>query len=495
MDYHHSCDKKHIMTRRLPWASALALLAACGRIAHPPAVPASFHIEQHELGIDPDGSARWLLTARFYDARHRPLRVLSGTNVDWRSPDGEVQWQNRMRFGQPSAIVKTTRAGLLHADIRVTEPQLGAVELVTDTRRWNVPRTVAQALGPHAVQLGWFPRADGRTTIVRDDETTHETRRFVTTAPSSFRDISVRPAHRYRYDVRTPSSHADLVVTTPSALRASIGAVRGIGMWLSFSNNPIDPDYAGRWHTSKIVALAARAHLRFVELRLAYGAFFEITPDVKANVDALIDGLASHGIATIAWSVPRNTSFDDLAASIAAASYRTQLGTPIAGLAVDLERGSDFMSGAGNGVAALWQYAQSLREALGPRYPIVATVEDPYFGHLDNAAYPYDRIASYASALQPMSYWRMMERRPTTPAQVRRLLPAAVARLRALAGHPVPVSLGGQTAAQGPNGHPPAAEIGAAVAAAKASGALGICFFDFAGTTPAQWHTLAKLKY
>jgi hypothetical protein len=170
----------------------------------------------------------------------------------------------------------------------------------------------------------------------------------------------------------------------------------GKGMWFSFTTNPLDASDYHKLDPHAIVAQAVHAGLHYVELRTAYGGFFEITPEAKPTIDAIVDGLAAHGIGTIAWTVPRDAGFDDLSQSVRSAYYRTANGTYVAGLAVDLERGDEFMGGAPQGPSALWQYIAYVRAALGPRALIIATVEDPYLEHLTQAAYPYAQIAGSA---------------------------------------------------------------------------------------------------
>jgi hypothetical protein len=177
------------------------------------------------------------------------------------------------------------------------------------------------------------------------------------------------------------------------------------------------------------------------------------------------------------------------------AFYRTAKGTPLTGLAVDLERGDEFMGADPQKLNALWLYMQRLRAALGPKYLLVSTVEDPYLEHLDLAKYPYRQIANYSNVLQPMAYWRMMRRTPTTPAQVKTLLRASYDKLIALSGRRLPVSMGGQTTAEGRNGYPPADEINASLEVSKDVGAIGECFFAWDGTQPYQWDALAAYRW
>jgi hypothetical protein len=451
------------------------------------------------LGFDPDGNALWLLVARFLDAQGKPTRIMGGSDLDWLSRDGYVQWQTRLRFGQPAAILKTHHDGPLTIVVRSNTPKLGSVTLRTDTRAWRGPRVVAQALGPHVIQVGWFPQENSLARVVRVDTLGRRAIMSVIAGPSyTYRDTSVEPGARYRYVLYRsdhPPVKTALVTALPFPPRTSVAAASGKAMWLFFTVNPVDPLYYKHLDPQAMVEQAVRAGLHYVELRTAYGAYWEITPEAKPTIDAIIDGLAAHGIGTIGWTVPRDTTFEDLQASVRTAYYRTAKGTRLMGLAVDLERGDEFMGGDPQKLDALWRYMQHLREALGPKYLLVSTVEDPYLEHLDNAKYPFRQIANFSDVLQPMAYWRMMRRTPTTPDQVKVLLRASYDKLRSLSGRRLPVSIGGQTSPVGRNGAPPGEEITASLDAAKAAGAIGECFFDWNGTLPFQWDALAGYRW
>ncbi len=456
-------------------------------------------IESRPLNFDPDGNANWLVATHFFDAQGNPTRIMANSDLDWISRDGYVQWQTRMRYGQPSAILKTHREGPLVMTVRANSPPLGSVTVATDTRTWQGPRVVAQALGPHALQIGWFPEEPKLARIIRIDQQDRRSTVAVIRGPSSsFRDATVEPGQRYRYELYRSASRplGLLPVAVPAEPPSTaVENASGKAMWLYFTTNPIDDIYYAHLDPQTIVDLAVRSGLHYVELRTAYGAYWEVSPEAKPTIDAIIDGLAAHGIGTIGWTVPRDNTFEDLQASVQTAYYRTAKGTPLTGLAIDLERGDEFMGGDPAGLSALWQYVRSLREALGPHYLLVSTVEDAYFEHLDNRTYPFALIAQYSDVLQPMAYWRMMRRTPTTPAQVRTFLRASYVKLLAESRRKVAVSVGGQTAAEGPNGYPPADEITASLEASKSVGAIGECFFDWDGTQPYQWQAIANYTW
>lgn len=455
-------------------------------------------VESRPLGFDPDGKARWLVVARYWDAQDKATRVMGGGNVDWTSPDGFVQWQTRLRYGQPSAILYATHRGVLTMNAHSTLPTFAPVVVRTSTRTWRGARVVATALGPHAVQVGWFPQERKLARVVRlNADGTGRTLSVIAGPSSSYRDTSVLPDRTYRYILyRAGYAPVTLSATTPRAPpQTSVANASGKAMWLYFTGNPVDNIYFKNLNPHEIVAQAVRAHLHYIELRTAYGAYWEITPEAKPVIDAIIDGLAAHGIGTIGWTVPRDTLFDDVATTVRTAYYRTSKGTPLTGVAIDVERGDEFLGDDPQGLDALWKYAQSVRQALGSSYLIAANVEDPYLEHLDNKKYPFPQIARFTSVLQPMSYWRMMRRHPTTAAQVRVLLKGSYDRLRYLSHSNQPISIGGQTAAEGRNGYPPADEITASLEISKRLGAIGEIFFAWDGTQPYQWHAISQYAW
>lgn len=489
--------------------TALAYLAGIARITPiAAAVPGPVYwgkpavrmtVESRPLGFDPDGNARWLVVAHYWDADNHPTRVMAGGNVDWTSADGYVQWQTRLRYGQPAAILKTHKYGVLTLVVHSTAPAFAPIALHTDTRSWHGSRVVAAALGPHLVQIGWFPLESTVARLGRIDGTgARKTIAIIAGGSSTYRDSTVAPGKHYRYVLYR--AHRPPVVLgpvlTPNAPPATaVHNASGIAMWLYFTANPLDALYFKHLNPRKIIAQAVRAHLHYVELRTAYGAYWEVTPEAKPTIDAIIDGLAAHGIGTIGWTVPRDATFEDLQASVRTAYYRTAKGTRFTGLAVDLERGDEFMGGAPEKLDALWIYMQRLRDALGKKYLLVSTIEDPYLEHLNNVKYPYPQIARFSDVLQPMSYWRMMRRKPTTPAQVKVLLKGSFDRVRYLSHSTLPISIGGQTDAEGRNGYPPADEITASLEISKRLGAIGECFFAWDGTQPYQWEAMSDFRW
>jgi hypothetical protein len=460
---------------------------------------ASVRVETRILGISPDGYARWLAIAHFYDARGKPTLILANSNLDWIPSTGEAQWQNRMRYGQPAAIVSVDRDGPIALTVHPTLPKLKSVVVRTDTRRWRVPRVAAGAIGPHLVQVGWFPYSSVPVRVTRVDERGRRSQLAFLGGGSSYRDDTVVPGETYRYEVARQGAAAMRTgpVRVPRSLpRTAVANAAGSGAWLFYTTDPIDGEYYARLDPGAIVRQAVAAHLHYVELRVAYGEFFEITEEAKPTIDAIVDGLEARGVGVIAWVVPRQVSYWDLRTAVEAAEYRTVNGRHFTGLAIDAERGRDFMGDGPKAFSALGEYLRLVRKAVGPRYLLIATVEDPFFEHLSNATYPYRAIARAASVLQPMAYWRMMRREPPkSAAQVETEMRDSYDELIRVAGRSMPVSLGGQTSAITATGYPPASEIRASMEAGKRAGAIGEAFFAWNDTLPQQWNAIGGFSW
>lgn len=472
--------------------------------ADPPVVqwrgaPATaFTLAVEPLGVSPDGQAQALVRVRFSDAHGAPASARHGTDFDWYPSRGSAQWQTGLRYGGPAAIVSLDEDGPVRVRVVARRPALGERTIEFDPRGWTGPRVVARAVGPHLVRVGWFPRAARGVRIERlaPDGTPAAAALAHDPAVSHWDDESVAPGRTVRYRVSRPGAPAQVVsaAVPPELPPSTLDAVRGKGAWLAFSGDPLDDDGFAKLEPERIVATAKAAGLRYVELRLAYGAFDESTPAAKATIDRLIDGLDSAGIAVVGWTVPRAAAFDDLARNVAVAAYRTPAGHRITGLAVDVERGEEFMGAGPSGYAALRSYLRELRAAVGPRVLLAANVEDPFLERLDERSYPYAEIAAAADVLQPMTYWRMLG--PWDSAEkTARAVTGSLEKLRALAGPRVALALGAQTAPLSARGAPPADELRAGIEAGRRLGAIGVLFYDWSGTAPEQWQAIADASW
>lgn len=483
---------------------------------------AHLSLDVRSLGVTPDGAARFLARALFTDKRGRRTTPLKGGNVAFTSSRGEAQWQTRLRFDAPSVIVSVTEEGPLTIDAS-TDEEIGSLSagVTIEARQSARPprarhrkrhslsvqdldsgktsgRIVGAALGPHLVQIGWFPRQlVGTTSVVRFGPEGSRTVGLVGSPSSTYRDATVVPGVQYRYRIaRKGYASDDVTIVVPTELRiASLKAVAGKGMWLTFSPDSRDDDAYSALNPKAIVDRAVSAGVRFIELRTAYGAYWEITPPAQRVIDELIDRAAEQDIGIIGWTVPRSATFDDLAVSVATAAYSTPRGNHFSGLAIDLERGESFMGEGSRGYAALIDYPRLLRAAVGPGYPLIATIEDPYVEHLTNKQYPYAAIASDVDVLQPMVYWSALSNVRLSPAEVRTAIARAYNTTLRAARRRIGINIGGQTTPLGASGAPLPEEITASLEASRKLGALGETFFAWNGTLDRQWEAIARYRW
>jgi len=460
---------------------------------------ASFALDVQPLDVSPDGDARALVRVVLRDASGAIVRLRRGADFDFFSTPGSAQWQTRLRYGGPAAIVSVRGDGPVAVRVVANRPkELGTQLASFDTRAWHVPRTVAAAVGPHVVRVGWFPQErGGAVRVYRVDARGARALAATLRAPSSsWDDDTVEPGRVARYAVVRPHGATAFVHANvpPQLADSTVDAIRGKSAWLAFSADPLDDASYTKLDVDGIADTAARAGLRSIELRLAYGAFDEVTPPAKATIDRLIDGLAARHVAVIGWTVPRTIAYDDLARDVAVAAYRTPNGNRITGLAIDVERGAEFMGDGPTGYAALRDYVSAVRRAVGAHVLLIATIEDPYLEHLDQSKVPYREIARDADVLQPMTYWRMLGPWDSIP-KVQAAVAGSVALVHRLAQRDVPIDVGAQTGVLSKRGAPPGDELAAAIDASRRAGAIGITFYDWTGTGPEQWDAIAKASW
>jgi hypothetical protein len=266
--------------------------------------------------------------------------------------------------------------------------------------------------------------------------------------------------------------------------RSIVEPLQGTGMWFVLDSREHGPAAAAR------VAAAARAsglsHL-YVEVATTRGGFFgarwldELLPAARAANLAVIGS-----VYTCLDDVPA-----DLALALEVARYRTPSGLALDGLTADIEETLI----AGN----IQGFGELLRHHLGDDYLLVATVYPPESWSAPR--YPWRALAASWNAVAPMAYWRQMESRAFTAAEVYDYTWRMVTGVRTLAERPdLPVEMLGQLFEMGHprllGPDPPGAdEILAAATAARDAGAVGISFFDWTRATPAHWEALAAFRW
>jgi hypothetical protein len=388
-------------------------------------------------------------------------------------------------------------AGLISAQLTLDPPQTS----------FSSFGAAAEPVGPHLIDVGWTRLADSAGVIeykifrraAGDDKGVLVG--SVSPDGRTWHDDSVRPTTAYTYTVvaatsdGATSASTDFVATPPIMPATSVDAISGKGMFLFFSPSDLDPNGYTHFDPDAIVARAKSAGIRHIELRLARGTFVEAQSDAaRAWLDSLIDKASAAGIDLIAWQVPRRATSADAATAVAIARYHTAAGNGFDGLALDIEDGDAYMGYGSAAKQRMVDQIEMVREAVGPDYLIVATVMSPVLTHWTNERYPYDRIAPYASVLQPMEYWHHFytsTHHAYTQDEVTQACADSVAATQDLAGRQVPVNVAAQSEDLGSTGSPTPDEIQWCLAGAKSAGALGDTFFDWQGTDDPNWAAIA----
>jgi hypothetical protein len=480
----------------------------------PAPAPNSFRITSTSWRLTPDGSWTALVQGHFADSSGSDLQLVHA-QVTWSVSAGEALDQVRWTYFDPATLVTLQESRQVTVTGKPENPQnrTATLSLAAPPDDAASLACVARTVGPHLVNVGWTPLAAsvGVTAFrVYRRESHASLGRLIASLSANahaYHDDGVWPRHRYRYTVVALSAadeplraRSNAVETTDEMASTSLRSISGKGMFLYFDPDAADPEHGYPvYDISAVMEKAAAAGIRNIELRMAYGSFFEASnPGARAWLDRFIDASAAAGVRLLAWEVPRRATTPEISEAVAIARYRTSSGNGFSGSALDIENGDDYM---GDGVAAkqgMVDYIHQVRQAVGRYYLVIATVVSPRLTHWTNAQYPYARIAPYASVLQPMEYWHYFyETSHHVYARdgVSNAVAGAVTLTKQLAGRDVPVNVAGQSDDLGGTGVPSPDEIGWSLAAAKHAGAIGEMFFDWRGTPADRWPAIGAFAW
>lgn len=272
----------------------------------------------------------------------------------------------------------------------------------------------------------------------------------------------------------------------PGGRATPVAAVSGKGMWVTLG--PIaqsDPD--------AILDACRRSGLTHLYLEAA------ISPlgfHGRGAVGPLIDAAHRRHVSVIAWVYPYLYDIaSDVSLTRAVADFRTRAGNRFDGIAADLERNVT--------LSAVRAYSQIVRAYLGLRYLLVGVTYPPQSW----PRYPFPEVARDFDVLAPMDYWH--ETRTSRGLDFGglaygreygyRYARDSVAGIRAL-GVTTPLAPIGQVFDDfgrmelGPYA-PSDAEIRGFLEGAKASGAIGVSFFQWMTATVAEWRAIRAFRF
>ena len=464
-------------------------------------------------------AAPWVLTADGTWTTVASFSLPSGNGArtfgaTYSSDDADVVPLDANARQAPGAIVTVGYAARpIQVTGATTDDAIGQLSLAIAPPPSDAPSfaAVAQMVGPHLVDVGWAPLDPSLGVVQYKVYRRQAGARHgglvgaVSPGGQSWHDDSVAPARAYKYTVVATlpngalSASTAFVTTPPEMPETSLSAVSGKGMFLYFSPNTADGNGYDKYDPAAVIAKAASSGISHIEVRMARGTFFEGANDgARAWLDALLDRAAAAGIKLIAWQVPRRATSADAAQAVAAARYESAAGNGFAGLALDIEDGDNYMGRGEIAKQRMVDEIELVRAAVGPDYLLVATVMSPALTHWTNQRYPFDRIAPYATVMQPMEYWHHFyssSHHAYTQDEVSSACADSVSLTRTLAGRDIPINVAGQSDDLGTTGPPSGDEIGWCLAGAKSAGAIGQTFFDWRGTTDDNWSAIAGFAW
>jgi hypothetical protein len=196
-------------------------------------------------------------------------------------------------------------------------------------------------------------------------------------------------------------------------------------------------------------------------------------------LDHLLPAAHAAGIQVFGWDFPRLAPWeDDVSRAVSIISYRTPGKQRLDGFSADIETQSE---GTRISAPAAEAYGQALRAAVGPGYPLVATVPRPSPAR---STFPYAQVVASFDAIAPMVYW--LNRQPDTD------VAGAITDL-AQFGKPIfPIGQAYDGAPEGGRrGVPSRDELLRFAAMAAEKGAAGISFWSWQAADQQAWDAIS----
>lgn len=275
-----------------------------------------------------------------------------------------------------------------------------------------------------------------------------------------------------------PTTTAPPPVTTaappppPAPIALPLVVPTGKGMWI------YQPEFAEGGDPNAIVARAVASGLTHLYVRTGSSIDgFDAAP----FLDALLPVAHASGVRIIGWDFPY---LDDPAADVARAAavvgYVTPSGDRLDGFSADIETPAEKVALTAESAAA---YGSMLRDAVGPAYPLIATVPRP--SPQRQATYPYAEVTAAFDAIAPMVYWI-----DAAPDQT---VAEAVDYLAAFGKPVLPVGQAYDGSMEGgPPGTPTPGDIDAFISTAKAHGAAGVSFWSWQHASDDTWSVITS---
>ena len=202
-----------------------------------------------------------------------------------------------------------------------------------------------------------------------------------------------RPAERDTPSTTQAAANADVApppaAPAPPTIRGALPV--GKGMWLYV------PEQIEGGNVDALVARAKAVGLTHLYVRTGSSrmGFY-----AQEYLNRLLPAAHANGIRVYAWDFPYLDNWqDDVGRATAAISYLTPDGHRVDGFSADIETRAQGVNVAPDTARA---YGAGLRRAVGPDYPLVATVPRP---SPQLVTYPFAEVVESFDAIAPMIYW------------------------------------------------------------------------------------------
>lgn len=256
----------------------------------------------------------------------------------------------------------------------------------------------------------------------------------------------------------------------PPAPPTAASLLAGKGMWLHIVER------AEGGNPAAIVAKAKAVGITHVYVRLgsSFDGFYG-----QAALDRLLPVAHAAGLKIVGWDFPYLIDpAGDARRALAEIAYTTPTGQRIDGFSADIETASE---GVRLTPATADAYGATLRQLVGPAFPLVATVPRPVPGR----GFPYVEATRSFDVIAPMVYWMQHDSAATVASAMDALAPL---------GKPImPIGQAYDGALDGgPPGPPSKDSILRFIATAAAKGATGVSFWVWNYATPDHWAAIAE---
>jgi hypothetical protein len=195
-------------------------------------------------------------------------------------------------------------------------------------------------------------------------------------------------------------------------------------------------------------------------------------------LNRLLPAAHANGIRVYAWDFPYLDNWqDDVNRAVAAMTYTTPDGHRVDGFSADIETRAQGVNVAPDTARA---YGAGLRRAVGPDYPLIATVPRP---SAQLITYPFGEVVESFDAIAPMIYW--LNRDPMADAT------ATMVALKAFNKPLLPIGQAYDGGGEGgPPGVPSAAQIQGFMVASEQQGAAAVSFWSWQHADQEAWDAI-----